>query len=90
MAITLQTIPEKKTKNGKYTATQRSLEVTLRFDVTGGSGSMTTGKLNNMLHAIVERSRSAVEEQNVDVAAVEGTWAWVYGPYFKGMIDNSY
>jgi hypothetical protein len=39
-------MPQKKTKDGKYTATQRSLEVTPRFDLTGGAGSMIAGQLS--------------------------------------------
>lgn len=87
MPVTIQTIPEKKTKDGKYIATPRSLEVTLRFDVTGGSGSMTTGKLTAILNEIVESSRNAVESRRLDVSAVSGDWAWVYGPWFKGTIS---
>ncbi len=87
MGVTLETAETRKTKNGKYTATPRSLEVVLRFDVTGGSGSMTAGKLTSMLKQIVADSTTAIEKQNVNVAAVEGTWAWVYGPWFKGTIS---
>ena len=85
MAITFETIPETKTKDGKNTATQRSLEIMLRFDIS--HGAMTAIKLTSILNRVVDESRKTVEAEKVDVRAVEGQWAWVYGPFFKGSIS---
>lgn len=86
MTITMESVPQKKTARGEA-ATARSIEVIMRFDVTGGKGAMTTTKLTAILSGIVEASRAAVESNNLQVGGIEGTWAWVYGPWYKGRIS---
>jgi hypothetical protein len=40
-------------------ATERSIEVTLRFDITGGRTSVTRGKLEAAVSDLVERGLAA-------------------------------
>ena len=86
MSVTIESVPQKKAKDGKSTATPRSIEVTMRFDLTGGV-SLSGTKLVEVLNAIVDSSKEAVTSRGLDVAAVDGDWAWVYGPWSKGRIS---
>jgi len=86
MAITIESIPQRRAKDGKNVATPRSIEVTMRFDLTGG-GQLGGTKLLEAVNAIVDESKNALVSRGLDVSTVEGQWAWVYGPWSKGRIS---
>lgn len=86
MGVSFDNIKNVKTKDGKWNATARCLEITLRFDMTT-AGSLTQGRLNTILNTIVDTAKESFEDNKVAPDAVEGNFAWYYGPYFKGTLS---
>lgn len=90
MPITIEEPKTVKSQGGNWDATPRMLEVTLRIDFTGSKGSMTEGRLRQILGGIMDGAKVAVEAQShtLKVARIEGEHAFVYGPKFKGRISS--
>jgi len=86
MAVTFNYAPKQKTKNGKYEATARTLQVRLNVDLTG-VGSMTQQRLGPILEGIVVGAREALAAAGLEDARVAGDWAWVYGPWMFGEVS---
>lgn len=74
------------TKDGNE-AQPKSLRVTLDFDLTAG-GTVTVGKLPDVVAGIAEAAREVIEDQKWD-AKVSGTWEWVYGPWVSGRLRDA-
>jgi hypothetical protein len=86
MPVTFQFAPKVRTKNGKYEATARTLQVNLRVDLTQG-GSVTQQKLGPVLEDIINGTRGALAAQGLMDAKITGDWAWVYGPWIYGELS---
>ena len=87
MPVTSRARQQRKTKDGKYVATDRCVQVILRFDTTGGKTSATRGKIEAAVRDLVENGLAAFADNHLDVSEVSGSWGFYYGPWYEGDIS---
>jgi len=86
MAITTQSHPRVKAKDGKSNAQPRRLRINLDVDLTG-SGELTQQRLTRVLNEVADATEMSLAEAGLSEAKVTGRWEWVYGPWSWGEIS---
>jgi hypothetical protein len=84
--VTSRVRKNRKTNDDRYVATDRFVELTMRFDITGGKTSATQRKIESAVTEVAEQAVKAFESNSLELAAVSGSWSFCYGPWYEGEI----
>jgi hypothetical protein len=83
MPVTLNFAPKRKSKNGKYEAQPRMLQINLKIDLTQ-EGQLTYQKAAPLIEGVLAGTRESLKDVGLGDGVVTADWSWVYGPWFYG------